>query len=300
MGHGYHPTTLPATQGTSTAPATESQTSVASGEFFPTSFSASSTQPASMAVTLPMMAQASHASLALSPVVGLGPPPILYEGVPDRVKAAIVAGEYVEITRLDKESYKQVAYNIKVGEADDDVTLQLAKDKEPKKKILTLEQWADLFVKYMAIYVAKHPKEAIHILSHYQTVRTLHRKGGDWLEYDRAFRKRKALSNYPWASVDQQAYTEALINQESPTQEVGFRNNQLFRPPQNTPYNIPFGFCRKYHTAKEGCTTTQCTWRHQCYQCNGGHKQSACPNGTKIWSATHPQTTRSARGGDSH
>ena len=243
------------------------------------------------------VAQTGVFSLPAATVVGMGPPPILHSGVPDRVKAAIVAGEYVEITRLDKETYSQIAYNIKVGEADDDVTLQLAKDKEPKKKVLTLEQWSDLFVKYMAIYVAKHTLEAIPILSHYQTVRTLHKKGGDWLEYDRAFRKRKALSNYPWASVDQQAYAEALTKKEAAPQKI-MSNNQPFRAQSTITTKVPYGFCRKFHTAKEGCTTPECSWKHECYQCHGVHKQSMCPSSKKKGASNQGPSTRSNRGND--
>lgn len=245
---------------------------------------------------LPLVADAGAVSPPTTSVVGLGPPPVLHEGVPDKIKAAIVAGEYVEITKLDKENYNQIAYNIKVGEVDDDVTLQLAKDKEPKKKVLTLEQWSDLFVKYMAIYVSKHKEAAIPILSHYQTVRTLHRRGGDWLEYDRTFRKRKAFSGYPWASVDQQAYTEALTKKEMTSPKAGPKN-QPFRTPVTS--RIPFGYCRKYHTAADGCTFPQCKWKHQCYQCSGVHKQSMCPNNQKKGSANQGQSSRPPRGKDS-
>ena len=254
------------------------------------------TQGGGIEVPLVATTAAGDSNPATMPMVGLGPPPILHQGVPDRVKAAIVAGEYVEITRLDKETYRQVAYNIKVGDAEDDgVSLQLAKDKEPKRKVLTLEQWSDLFVKYMAIYMAKHPLEAIPILSHYQTVRTLHRKGGDWAEYDRAFRKRKALSQYPWAAVDQQAYAEALNKKEASPQKTS-NTNQPFRA--QSPINkIPYGFCRKFHTAKEGCDTAQCQWKHQCYQCQGIHKRSVCPNASKR-GAGYSQSTRNTRGSD--
>ena len=70
------------------------------------------------ALTLPLVPTTIPSSVA-----GLGPSEFLDEGVPPKVKAAIVACQYVELSKLDKEAHNEVAYDIRVGETDDDVSL---------------------------------------------------------------------------------------------------------------------------------------------------------------------------------
>jgi hypothetical protein len=218
-------------------------------------------------------------AIAASSNAGAGPATLLDEGVPPKVKASIVSGEYIELTKLDKDLYNEVEYNIKVGECDDDVSLQLAKKKEPKSKITTFDQWLDLFYKFMFIYMSHVPHEAAQLLTHSYTVRSIYKKGGDWLGYDREFRKRKARLNLSWDSVCQLSYANALTKHSFPSSKPTLstsRFNQPFRA--GTKMSVPQGYCFRYHKSKEGCRDNNCKWKHQCYLCKGHHKQSACTN----------------------
>ena len=234
-------------------------------------------------VNFPNFTGTSGTATVASSVAGAGPSTLLDEGVPQKLKAAIVGGEYVELTKLDKELYNEVAYNIKVGESDEDVSLQLAKKKEPKSKIVTFNQWLDLFYKFMYIHMSSLPHQAAQLLTHSYTVRAIYKKGGDWLGYDKEFRKRKARLGLAWDSVCQLSYANAVIKNSNYTAGTTDKpvssfstSNQPFRTSSSA--SVPTGYCFRYHTAREGCPSNPCRWKHQCYHCHGSHKQSACTN----------------------
>ena len=208
-------------------------------------------------------------------IPGLGPAEFLDEGIPPKVKAAIVTGEYIEITKLDKDTYNEVAYNIKVGEVDDDISVQLAKKKEPKSKVLTFEQWSDLFHKFMYIYMTRHPHESPNLITYHYLVRSIARDGGNWQTYDKAFRKRKARMHMAWNTVCQFSYSKAFHGSPNrPDPQPGLKSKQPFRAAPRQ--RVPLGYCVRFHTDKDGCASNPCKWKHQCYNCEGYHKRSSC------------------------
>ena len=232
-------------------------------------------------------------TIAAVAAAGVGPTDLLDEEVPAKVRAMVVSGEYFELTKLDKDAYNELAYNIKVGGSDEDVSLQLAKKKDPKSKVLTFDQWSDLFFKYMYIYMSRLSPEAAQILPHYRTVQAIQREGGDWQAYDKAFRKRRARLQFSWDSVCQLSYSKAFHKpQTQVTQQSknGAKTSHSFRNTNNK--SVPPGYCFRFHISNDGCYFNPCKWKHQCYHCQSNHKASTCTSSRKTSTYTQQSSSR--------
>ena len=116
--------------------------------------------------------------------------------VPDSIKQAIWANQYVDLTKLVDNKIDQsqrISYEF-TGFAGQ------APELTPKnnKVFWNLGQWCDAFMVYLTIYCKKYPSQLDALTSYMASVKRLASRGGDYKYYDQEFRYLRQTRNIPW------------------------------------------------------------------------------------------------------
>lgn len=128
----------------------------------------------------------------------------LYTQINGKLQEKISANEFVDMADIldppsDLEPYDfhlSVKHNGRVG---------LSSGK--KKKYLTIETWTDAFIIFS--FVLRQGNKG---KSDMNLIRSLHKDGGDWYNYDATFRKAKQADiSLSWRQVDQVLYSRSLM-----------------------------------------------------------------------------------------
>lgn len=151
---------------------------------------------------------------------------------------------------------------------------------KPKKSIKSIEQWTSAFLKFLAVYSEKYPKQIPAVIKHGEIVRELASRclGLAWLTYDKQVRKNIEVRSIPWGQLHYEYWVMATTFRQPPTQ-FNFHGKHV---QQRVPYRnrIPQGFCYAFH--KNGkCSNQQCQYKHICFQCKKTHSILHCTWGDK-------------------
>ena len=181
--------------------------------------------------------------------------------VPIKTKGKIWEDKYIDLSSLLQRQGEPLSLNI----ASASITLQQpAKHKAP----LTIHQWTDAFLLFMAVYIEKFPDQAPHLLKYCYFIRDMHKMLGDgsWRLYDEEFRQLRESTVLPWQKPLEELRLKAAacsFQKRSPTQ-------QLFRKPvKHVRYCFTFnntGLCKR----------DPCPFIHSCQNCSGSHPKSKC------------------------
>ena len=119
---------------------------------------------------------------------------------------------------------------------------------KPKAAAMTLQQWEDAFLVYMAVYTERHTSCCPDMCTYIRDIKDMARRGANFLHYDEQFRIERATTHYPWNTV----HTGLLFQATTP-----------FRAYSNTPSRnhqkpflerkIPVGYCVAYNTKTGYC-----------------------------------------------
>lgn len=151
---------------------------------------------------------------------------------------------------------------------------------KPKKSIKSIEQWTSAFLKFLAVYSEKYPKQIPAVIKHGEIVRELASRsfGLAWLTYDKQVRKDIEVRSIPWGQLHYEYWVMATTFRQPQTQ-FNFRGKPV---QQRVQYRnrIPQGFCYAFH--KNGkCSHQQCQYKHICFQCRKTHSILHCTWGDK-------------------
>ena len=228
--------------------------------------------------------------------------------VPDSIKQAIWANQYVDINKLvPPKTHHQIQNYEWVSTGGQPPILAPASSRHT---ITTIGPWCDAFLVYLTIYCAKYPSDLSKLTSYMSTVKLLNSKNGDFLYYDQEFRYLRYKRNIPWDEVHSGLWLECKErgppNQGRNNNFNKPRNNNSFRAPQGTGQStgqktpkikVPYGFCFAFHNKGE-CKKDGCTYLHKCfaYGCTGSHPITQCPNAK---GGPFEKYTKGAAGGNS-
>ncbi|XP_033730181.1 uncharacterized protein LOC117319495 [Pecten maximus] len=180
------------------------------------------------------------------------------------IKDKIWAGEFIEISMIDKkdhESFEQVIKYI----AGAPVVQWVPKH---RTKTLSLDQWTNNFHIYATIYCEKKPEKFASLLKYMSIIRKLASKGADWQFYDCSFRRLQATNgDQGWERVEWELWHEAIIR------KVG----QSSTSAKHLSVPHPKGFCFKFLEGKP-CPGPEggCQHFHRCTTCQGNHHPGTC------------------------
>ena len=127
-------------------------------------------------------------------------------GVPQKVKAKILANEYIDLGSLITSYTKSgVGYRLGISDALNGRG-QASLTFEPNikvKQITTIETWTTAFQIFVAIYTSKHAAESPALMKYADVIRDLAARGCNWKYYDENFRflRQEEPSRFPWDNI---------------------------------------------------------------------------------------------------
>ncbi len=215
--------------------------------------------------------------------------------VPQATRTKIWNNEYVHLADLlikDKERLNAAVKFSPDG--------QVMVEQNPRK-IYSIEKWTEAFNIYAAIYSKKFPSEMPFVIKHMSMVRKVYDKGGDWLEYDRQYRRYRQEYNTPWSTFISEIYTDAVAGANHSGKRQNSNNN--FQPGNKTQFKKgfkkpfirdeqhPLGYCWSYLDGRD-CTCDRSSpnaWKHQCSLCDKKHALKLCPKNAAPKANFRPQ-----------
>ena len=195
-------------------------------------------------------------------------------GVPDKIKAKILANEYIELGSLIT-NYNRSGVGYKLGVSDtNSKTGSAALTFEPNikvKPINNIEAWTNAFQVFVAVYTSQYPSEGPALMKYSHIIRNLATKGCDWRYYDENFRYMRQVnpSELPWNRV----HPELWINAQSSSLTRNVSTNVSHGGANLRLHNIPRGYCYTFHLGKP---CSGCNFKHGCPKCGQQHPVSRC------------------------
>ena len=141
------------------------------------------------------------------------------------------------------------------------------------KRFLSEFEWNQAWDNYMAIYLAKYPKDLNPMLSYHQNIQKMMAKQANWRDFDNQFRTDREYIRCSWDTIRADLEREAYAVPVKPfrTQQSKFQNKPLANKGFNS--NIPKGYCYDFHSQNKFCNREKCSFKHQCPECQGKHAQ---------------------------
>lgn len=188
--------------------------------------------------------------------------------VAPQLKEKIWRDEYIQFSQLLPQQSSFYSESVTLAlchEAQNNLGLKLTK---PKPATLSLQQWEDAFLVYMAIYTERHPVCAA-MCTYMRDVKDMARRGANFTYYDEQFRIERAITHCPWDSVHQSLLFQATTPFRPPVTQ-----SKMAKKP--FPGRIPTGYCIPFHTPNTVCRTFRCMYKHSCPTCEARHPQYRC------------------------
>lgn len=196
--------------------------------------------------------------------------------VPQKVRDQIWANDLIDLgTLLPSQDPVEDPWSITV--APNTLTMQSKPLASKSKGPLSFYSWTEAFHIYMAIYLAKYPDEAIHMLKYMSTIKDIFEiKGAQaFRSYDQSFRLLRRTNPLPWQKPIEELFTKAINPKRSNMFNTPYyhRFNNTNRPPFPGIKDRD-GTCHQYNLSQ--CTRRNCIYKHVCKICKGPHPKFKC------------------------
>ena len=211
------------------------------------------------------------------------------------MKAKVWRDEYLDLhLLLPANSYQQESYTLAFDPTQShQVGLKVNK---PKPKNLTISQWEDAYLIYMAIYTTRHPTCAPQMCAYMQDIRMLAKESANFRLYDEQFRQFRASTHCEWNTIHQgiwfQATNPVRMSNGRPNNSTSNNNNRNYKQP----FQAPRGFCNSYHSKFQTCNFgSKCRYKHTCPHCQERHPMFNCNDKSKSKNEQHGNKQQSSR-----
>ncbi len=213
-----------------------------------------------------------------------------------KIKAKIVAKEYVELATLWDQDECPARVNMSVSNDDHtQLSFMAAKPREPA----SIYEWSHLFYVYATVYASYHPKEAGSLFSYMRRIQDMQKDNPTtyiWRIYDVKFRQAKAkFHELPWHII-----ISPMQGDAKSAYFRGLANKKDKKPAGNTRFGTPTTVKRRVKNSCDrwnggSCTNQKCRFLHVCANCGrGSHTVLTCNSSTTappVDSAPTPTTT---------
>ena len=192
--------------------------------------------------------------------------------ISSRIKRKIWANKYVDFGSL-LPSYsmqpKQQKFTLQLS---NDSTFNLIPQAHTRK-ITSIAQWSSAFLRFVAVYTEKAPKEAPQLMKYGEIIRDLayRRPGLAWYYYDTQFRQLRESVAYRWDMIYYDLWVPAATSLFQNFSRQRQQSNPAFQK-QSSPFLR--NCCWAYN--RSGCTRTECKFPHTCGICKGSHPAKDC------------------------
>ena len=205
------------------------------------------------------------------------PRPIITAGigiaahVPHNVKEKIWRDEYIPLHQLLPQQSQQYTETLTLALCPDNNNQLGFRLSKPKSTTLTLDQWEDAFLVYMAVYTQRHhvcPAMCTYI----RDIKDMARRNANFLYYDEQFRMERASTHCSWEAVHAGLKYQATTPFRAPQQKFQAKNQSQ---------KVPLGYCHSYHTRGVHCQHEKCRYKHVCPTCDERHPVYRCQTKSK-------------------
>ncbi|XP_055997871.1 uncharacterized protein LOC130047269, partial [Ostrea edulis] len=187
--------------------------------------------------------------------------------IPHRLKAKIWENQFIDLRLIMQRQEEPISLNIAAGS----ITVQQSSSKN--KVPLSIQQWTDAFLIFMAVYIEKHQDQPSHLLKYWvfftrelqQQQKTL----GDkvWYIYDESFRQPKETNpDNLWQKPVEELRVKAATSINFQTHLQPFRKNTG---------KMPVKFYFAFNNGVQ-CTHKPCPCAHSRQACFGQHPRTNC------------------------
>ncbi|XP_076073395.1 uncharacterized protein LOC143045003 [Mytilus galloprovincialis] len=122
--------------------------------------------------------------------------------VSDEIKGKIWANEYINFDiLLPEDDMIDKPIPLSVERDNQNQPRLVFNESTGSKKIRTIDQWISAFSAYMVIYCQKFTDAFEDLITYMETVREIAKSNGQWLKYDKKFRKAKCQLRVSWANM---------------------------------------------------------------------------------------------------
>jgi hypothetical protein len=223
------------------------------------------------------------------------------ETVSKKLRKKILSHQFIELVELLPQAESSKSLVLTTSNSN---SVKLAR--RTTTKHITLDQWNEAFLIYMATYVdsAKTAKKKgaliKEMLTYYRDINTMAKKHYMWRDYDRTFRKDRAAHRHP-ATFDTirhdlmlDARTTRNDSSANQSQNRPFRQKGTGNRSAGATSHIPTGYCINFHLQDRRCHRQPCKFKHNCPNCNNFHPSFMCNSNNKQ-TAPQQQTTSQPR-----
>ena len=189
------------------------------------------------------------------------------------IKEKIWKDEYVQLsTLLPQQSHHHVPETVTLSLYHENHNVGVKVNK-PKPTQITIQQWEDAFLVYMAVYTERH-NTCPAMCTYARDVKDMARRGGNFQYYDEQYRIERATTHCTWDTVHQGLLFQATTPFRTITP---FRSNTKSQSKGIHNSKVPKGHCIDYHTPDTFCKAHKCRYKHDCYLCEERHPAFRCP-----------------------
>ena len=209
------------------------------------------------------------------------------------LRQKIVADKYVDMHDLLPENTKAEQHLVLTSSLAGD-NLKLLKDSKDVK--ISILQWNQAFVHYMAIYYTTVAPNLqgnlfLEMLTYQRDINTLATQDLPWWRYDSQFRRDRSVNPLLFSFVtlrhdliatlaasrrNNQSFRDSFRQNKFSSNDRKFNHKSRSAAQTDGRASVPRGFCFKYHATKEKCQTRNCPFKHECFKCNQPHPIFMC------------------------
>ena len=195
------------------------------------------------------------------------------------MKAKIWRDEYVELhLLLPAATYHPESYTLAFEPTK---TNQVGlKVNRPRPKYMTIDQWEEAFLIYMAIYTEKH-HVCPQMCTYMRDIKLLAQRNANYRLYDEQFRAFRASTHCEWNTIHNGIWFQAT----TPVKQFNQRHNYSNAPNTRNhkqPFQVPRGFCNAFHARSQTCSQGfKCKYKHTCPNCSERHPIFNCTEKAK-------------------
>jgi hypothetical protein len=217
-----------------------------------------------------------------------------------KIRSKIWSNEFIKLSLLLDESDDQdESFSLQLHQSGGVPTLRWCATES--KKQLTMNQWLKSWNRFSALFIQQYPQHSTGLAKHFETVRQVFSKNGDWHRYDESYRREISESRITWGCPHLELYLEALTTKGTSailgnfsTGNATSTNNSGRDNSGRGTGRLPKGVCYKHHTGQVCSKGANCKFQHACFNCNAPHPITQCTQPMKRPFRVHSRFTGSA------
>ena len=190
--------------------------------------------------------------------------------VPVKLKTKIWNDEFIDFGLLLANQFAEGKYQLTLQPGDGSSPSLALEPMTKPKKIVSIDSWVQAFHVFVGVFTSRFPNDGPGLMKYGSTIQDLAARGHNWRFYDENFRflRQSPSTSLPWGTI----HWELWLRSQSPVSVKRAQTTASTGKPMPN-FRVPRGFCFTYH---RGGDCMGCSFRHDCFKCDGSHRGLNC------------------------